>query len=215
MGSSRHPIAARIFARITTRGRVGINAERRQRALAGLSGRVIEVGAGHGLNFPLYPRSVTELVALEPEPYLRGLASEIADGLPFPVHLVEGVAEKLPFKDGAFDAAVASLVLCHVRSLERATAELFRVIHPGGELRFHEHVRSPKPTFARVQRAADALGWPHLIGGCHAGRDSLGAIEAAGFTLEECEQLRFRPFLLDFLSDPLLVGRARRATAST
>lgn len=189
---------------------MGIIAERRRDTLAGLSGRVVEVGAGHGLNFPLYPRSVSELVAVEPEPYLRRLASEAARKAPIPVRVVDGVAEEVPLESGSADAAVASLVLCHVRDLERAAAELFRVVRPGGELRFHEHVRSSKPGFARLQRAADALGWHRVNGGCHVSRETRSAIEAAGFRIEECRELRFRPFSLDYLSDPLIVGRARR-----
>jgi ubiquinone/menaquinone biosynthesis C-methylase UbiE len=88
--------------------------EHRQQLLAGLSGRVIEVGAGNGLNFPHYPETVSEVVAVEPEPYLRKRAAEAAAEASVKIEIVDGTADDLPAEDASFDAAVASLVLCSV-----------------------------------------------------------------------------------------------------
>jgi SAM-dependent methyltransferase len=206
----RHPVMARVYRRVARHDPDGPTADKRRKALAGLRGRVLEVGVGYGINFPYYPSSVTELIALEPEPYLNRLAREEACAGTIPIRVTEGVAEDLPLARHSVDAAVVALVLCHVRDLERSIAELFRVIRPAGELRFYEHVRSPNPRFARVQSAADRIGLWRINGGCHAARDTLGAIRCAGFEIEACDQHRFRPFLLDYLSDPLVVGRARR-----
>lgn len=97
--------------------------------------------------------------------------------------LVPGVAEALPVKSEAFDAAVASLVLCTVRSLPRALSELYRVLRPDGELRFFEHGLAPGPGMASVQRTLDRTVWPLLFGNCHTARDPLASIEAAGFRI--------------------------------
>ncbi|MEU7008736.1 class I SAM-dependent methyltransferase [Streptomyces sp. NPDC046332] len=177
-----HPLFARFYARFSvsadTKGGIGAL---RTELLTGLSGRVIEIGAGNGLNFTHYPGAVSEVVAIEPERHLRQLAAEAALSADVPVDVVPGAAEALPVKSEAFDAAVASLVLCTVRDVHRALAELHRVLRPGGELRFFEHGLAPSPGMARAQRALDRTVWPRLFGGCHTARDPLAAIEAAGF----------------------------------
>jgi SAM-dependent methyltransferase len=110
------------------------------------------------------------------------------------VEVVDGVAERLPVGDGAADVAVASLVLCSVRDQQAALAELFRVLRPGGELRFFEHVAArPATRLARIQRIADATLWPRLMGGCHLGRDTVAAITAAGFVIERLDRFDFPP----------------------
>jgi ubiquinone/menaquinone biosynthesis C-methylase UbiE len=181
--------------------------EYREEMLAGLSGRVIEVGAGNGLNFPHYPRAVDRLLAVEPEPLLRTTAAKAAIAAPVPVEVVDGVAERLPAPDDSFDAGVACLVLCTVDA-DAALAELRRVIRPGGELRFYEHVVSRSPGFARAQRLADRTFWPHVAGGCHASRDTAAAIERAGFTIESCRRFRFSPSLV-LPAVPHVLGIAR------
>ncbi len=135
-----HPLFARFYARCAPHedGRGGT--EHRRELLAGLSGRVVEVGAGIGSNFAHYPAAVTEVVAVEPEPYLRAKAEHAATAATVKVRVVEGLADALPLADGEADAGVASLVLCSVPDQAEALAELRRVIRPGGELRFYEHV---------------------------------------------------------------------------
>jgi len=187
-------------------------ADHRRRLLAGLHGHVIEVGAGNGLNFRHYPEAVAEVVALEPEPYLRDLAVAAAGQASVPVRVVDGAADRLPAGDGAFDAGVASLVLCSVPDQSRALAELFRVIRPGGELRFFEHVRADTPGLARLQRLLDPV-WPLFVGGCHASRDTLQAIAAAGFEIDRCERFRFPDGGPPSPTAPHILGAARRPAA--
>ncbi|MEI5102434.1 class I SAM-dependent methyltransferase [Streptomyces sp. PmtG] len=177
-----HPLFARFYARCSVAAEPRIAPHRRE-LLAGVSGRVIEVGAGNGLNFPHYPAAVSEVVAIEPERALRQLAVSAALRADVPVDVVPGAAEALPVKSEAFDVAVVSLVLCSVREVPRALAELRRVLRPGGELRFFEHGRAPGAVHAAVQRGLDATVWPLLFGGCHTARDPVGALRAAGFEL--------------------------------
>lgn len=205
-----HPIFARFFARLSVKAEAAGQGEHRRELLAGLSGRVIELGAGNGLNFSYYPSSVAEVVAVEPESYLRELAIEAASAAPVPVRVVDGVADRLPVEASSFDAGVASLVLCSVPDQGRALAELFRVIRPGGELRFYEHVRGRSPGLARLQRSLDAFVWPRVGGGCHASRDTGAAIEQAGFAIETCRRFPFRPSPLLYPVTPHILGVARR-----
>jgi SAM-dependent methyltransferase len=179
-----HPLFARYYARIsvTAETRMGMGGVR-EKLLAGLSGRVLEVGAGNGLNFAHYPRTVSEVVALEPERLLRQLAVEAALRADVPVDVVPGAAEALPVKSEAFDAAVLSLVLCSVRDVPRALGELRRVLRPGGEVRFFEHGRGGGRVMTLTQRALDRTVWPPLNGGCHLARDPVAALRDAGFEL--------------------------------
>jgi ubiquinone/menaquinone biosynthesis C-methylase UbiE len=124
--------------------------------------------------------------------------------------VTDGVADDLPGEDGIFDAGVASPVLCSVRDQASALAELFRVIRPGGELRFFEHVAARSPGLARLQRTVDRLFWPRVGGGCHTHRDTAAAIESAGFTIEEMRRFPFRVCILTAPVTPHIVGRARR-----
>lgn len=205
-----HPVFARIFVRLSDRAMVRGAGEHRRELVAGLSGRVVDVGAGHGLNFANYPTSVTEVVAVEPEPHLRSLAVEAARTAPVPVRVTDGVAERLPAGEASFDAGIASLVLCSVREQDRALSELFRVIRPGGELRFYEHVRAATPGLARLQRVVDLLFWPQIGGGCHASRDTRAAMERAGFAIKSCREFIFRPSPLAYPVSPHILGIARR-----
>ncbi len=189
----RHPIFARLYTRLARAADARGAAEHRRELLAGASGRVLEVGAGAGASFEHYPSTVGEVIALEPEPHLREQALRAAASAPVPISVREGNASRLPFADAEFDVAVASLVLCTVPDQPRALAELLRVIRPGGELRFYEHVRARKPGEARVQDLADATFWPRIAGGCHLGRDTAAAIERAGFALESCRRFAFAP----------------------
>lgn len=179
-----HPLFARYYARasVNAETRMGMGAVR-DRLLAGLSGRVIEIGAGNGLNFGHYPRTVSEVVAIEPERSLRQLAVEAALRSEVPVDVVPGAAEALPVKSEAYDAAVISLVLCSVRDVPRALAEARRVLRPGGMVRFFEHGRGGGRIMHVTQRALDRTLWPPLNGGCHLARDPIAALRAAGFEL--------------------------------
>lgn len=209
-GAVRNPIFARLYDRVSARAEEAGQGEHRQELLAGLSGRVVEVGAGNGLNFPHYPAEVEEVVAVEPEAYLRERARQAAGTAAVPVRVVDGLADRLPLDDGSVDSGICSLVLCSVPSQAAALAELRRVLRPGGELRFYEHVRGEGAAFARVQRAADVV-WPRIAGGCHTHRDTPRAIEGAGFAIEACRRFSFRPCSVLAPIKPHVIGRARRA----
>jgi ubiquinone/menaquinone biosynthesis C-methylase UbiE len=203
-----NPIFARLFDRFGGRDRGRGEAELRRELLAGLSGRVVEVGAGNGINFSHLPSSVDVLIAVEPEPYLRRAAKEASRSAPVEVKVTDGTAERLPLETRSVDAVVVAGVLCSVPDQGRALAEFRRVLHPEGELRFYEHVRSRRPRFARYQDAAAHL-WPRLMGGCRPNRETLAAIEEAGFRIERCRRFGFphearaRPVL------PRILGVAR------
>lgn len=166
--------------------------EHRRRLVAGLTGRVIEIGAGSGLNFAHYGPGVTEVVAVEPEETLRRHATRVAADAPVPVRVVAGHADRLPAGRGEFDAAVVSLVLCTVPSPERALAEIARVLAPGGRLHFYEHVRSRNPVFGLLEDLIAPI-WRRAAAGCHPNRDTLAAIERAGFTVVEVDRFAFAP----------------------
>lgn len=207
---SSHPIFARCFDRLSRLMEPELG-ERRDELLAGLSGRVIEIGAGNGINFGHYPPQVTEIVAIEPEPYMRAKAQAAAQRAPMPVTVHDALADALPLGDDSCDAAVASLVLCTVPDQGAALAELHRVLTPGGELRFLEHVRSERPRQATVQERLDRWGvWPRLGGGCHCSRDTVAAIRAAGFDVEAVREFALGPSWM--VTSPHVSGRAR-ATA--
>ena len=186
-----HPIFARYYVRASQAMETGGMAGHCREALAGLTGSVIEIGAGNGLNFAHYPAGVTEVLAVEPDPYLRRIAGENAGRAPVAVEVCDGVAERLPGADGSFDAAVVTLMLCSVADQRAVLAEVRRVVRPGGQLRFIEHVRSDTPGLRRVQRMLDATVWPAFVGGCHVGRDTLPTIAGAGFTVVQSEAFRF------------------------
>jgi SAM-dependent methyltransferase len=184
--------------------------EHRKRALEGLSGRVVEIGAGNGANFDLYPDTVGEVIAVEPEPRFRKLAEQAAGAASVPVTVTAGLADRLPLEDASVDAGVASLVLCTVPDPAAALAELRRVLRPGGELRFYEHVHAREQPLRLVLEVADRSRiWPLIAGGCHPTRDTEAAIRSAGFEIERLERF---PFAASALEPPVphILGVARR-----
>jgi SAM-dependent methyltransferase len=184
--------------------------EHRRGLLAGVRGRVVEVGCGDGRAFELYPPEVESVLAVEPDPTARAVAAERAREAEVPIDVVHGTAEALPAADGAFDAAVAVWVLCTVPEPAAALAELHRVVRPGGELRFYEHVRSKNAPFRWFQRAIDGLFWTRLLGGCVTTRDTTAAIRAAGFEIDDLERGFHSSSLLTITSAPYIIGTARR-----
>jgi ubiquinone/menaquinone biosynthesis C-methylase UbiE len=205
--SVKHPLFARGYAWLARKEDKAGNFDNRKELLAGLSGRVVEVGSGIGSNFAHYPSTVTEVIAIEPEPYLRAKSEEAAASAPVPVKVVDGIADALPVEDGSLDAGVVSLVLCSVPDQDAALGELHRAIKPGGELRFFEHVISNRESRRRVQRFMDKTFYPHLAGGCHLTRDTRAAIDRNGFIVQRSRRFPFPPGPFGL---PHILGSARR-----
>ena len=207
--SHRHPLFARYYARASRLMEKSVGPYR-QKLVDGASGRVIEIGAGNGLNFSYYPATVTEVIAVEPESHLRSIAEANAARTAVPVKVVDATADDLPAADAQCDVAVASLVLCSVPDQDRALAEIRRVLKAGGELRFFEHVQAATPGRRRVQQALDATIWPLLVGGCHCGRDTRAAIQRSGFTIDWIEQLSSADSSMTFPTAQQILGTATR-----
>jgi SAM-dependent methyltransferase len=173
----------------------------RGRLLAGLGGRVFELGAGSGLNFAHYPAQVEQVVAVEPEPRLRELALAAARDAPVPVQVVDGDAADLSVFAGHFDAAVCSLVLCSVPDQRAALTQLRAVLRQRdddddgsvGEIRLLEHVRAEGGALALAQRVLDATLWPLVGAGCHCSRDVTTALAGAGLAAGSVERFSFPP----------------------
>ncbi|HEX8083371.1 MAG TPA: class I SAM-dependent methyltransferase [Solirubrobacteraceae bacterium] len=205
-----NPIFARFYRSSRETAEKRGEREHRRRNLEGLRGRVVEVGAGDGGNFALYPAEVTEVVAIEPERHLRADAEEAAAAAPVKVTVISALADALPLEDESVDAAVASLVLCTVPDPAAALAELYRVLRPGGELRFYEHVHAHRqPLRAFLEVAYRSRIWPTIGGGCNPTRETGDAIAAAGFHIERCDRIAFSPSLI-IPKIPHLLGLARK-----
>lgn len=207
-----HPVFARVYPRINACAEAHGSVEHRRELLAGVRGRVLEIGAGTGSNFALYPPEVECVVAVEPEPRLRAMADRAAAEATVPVEIRSNRAEELPGEKGSFDVAVFSLVLCTIEDVPAALAEAVRVLAPGGELRFYEHVRSPRPRFFRLQRALNPV-WRVVGGGCNLTRDTERAITDAGFTIEEIRRFDFLINGRSHPAAPSIIGIAKPPAA--
>ena len=199
-------IWARIYDReIEATERAGLG-EMTREALSAATGRVLEIGAGSGRNLKHYPDTVDELVLSEPDPDMaRLLEPRVASRQGTSVVIAPG--EALPFEDESFDTVVCALVLCTVPDLPGTLAEARRVLRPGGLLLFIEHVRSDSERLSRWQdRLAPA--WKAINRGCHCNRETLAAIEAAGYEVVRAERRRMprQPPLVK----PMVLGAARR-----
>ncbi len=200
-----HPFFARMW-KVMSAHETPLLRRLRSENLAGLSGRVLEVGAGTGTNFAFYPKTVEEVVALEPETRLAPIAREAASGAPVPVRVVESTIEALPGGD-RFDAVVCSLVLCSVQDPEAVLRQLNSLLKPGGELRYFEHVASAGWR-GSLQRLADATVWPRISGNCHTHRDTERAITGAGFSVDAARHQWTFPAWVPMPVSEVAVGRA-------
>lgn len=154
--------------------------EMRRQLLAGAAGRVLELGAGTGVNLDLYPAAVTELALVEPDPHMAKRLRARLDRSSRQATVLEAPAERLPYPDHSFDVAVVTLVLCTVPDPAAALAELRRVLVPGGRLLLIEHVRAEEPGTARWQDRLEKP-WRFCGDGCHCNRDTAATLAAAGF----------------------------------
>ena len=178
----------------------------RERLLAGLSGDVLEIGGGTGANLPCYGPAVTSLTLTEPQPpMLRRLERTAHEHRPSAM-VLRAPAEDLPFDDHTFDVAVSTLVLCGVDDQPRALRELRRVLRPGGQLLFIEHVRADDAATARLQ---DRMNWLNrAMVMCDCNRPTLGTIKQAGFTVTSLEHTAL-PKAPKFVS-PAIMGVATK-----
>ncbi|MBJ7337753.1 class I SAM-dependent methyltransferase [Mycolicibacterium sp.] len=202
-----NPFFARLWSRMSTREPEAIRVLRREN-LADLSGRVLEVGAGTGTNFAVYPSTVTEVVAIEPERRLAAIAREAAGNASVPITVSTETVEAYRSGD-PFDAVVCSLVLCSVEDPEGVLQQLFSILRPGGELRYLEHVASTGPR-ARLQRVADATLWPRLLGNCHTHRETERSIVDAGFEVRDARHEWMLPAWVPVPVSETAIGRAVR-----
>jgi ubiquinone/menaquinone biosynthesis C-methylase UbiE len=176
----------------------------RQSLLAAADGDVLEIGGGTGANLPFYRPEAGSLTITEPEPAMvRRLERRAREQAPRAT-ILRAPAEDLPVEDNTLDAAVSTLVLCGVSDQPRALRQLRRVLRPGGQLLFIEHVRSGDPRLARHQ---DRMNWMNqLVMSCDCNRPTLTSIQEAGFTVTDVEHLTLHK-APSFVS-PLIVGRA-------
>lgn len=180
----------------------------RRELLASASGRVLEVGAGTGVNLGAYPQAVSELLMSEPDSHMRAqLARKVVDPT---IAVCDHDLGALALPSASFDTVVATLVLCSVADPEVALAEIHRVLKPGGCLLFIEHVASPAPTRLWWQRRIEPL-WKSIAGNCHITRDTEAAILRSGLLIEHIERESLRrafPWIR-----PSIRGRARKAAS--
>lgn len=203
-----HRWFAALYDRLTARAESTFMKEIRREIAGGVEGKVLEIGCGTGASFPYYGQGVEQLVATEPDPYMMARAREKAQALGLAVDLQPAAAETLPFPDGAFDAVVSALVLCSVRDPARALAEVRRVLKPGGQFRFYEHVRYGHPIGALCQDLVTPL-WRWFGAGCHPNRDIEGLIRSSGFNIVQLQHLApFPPIPPLVFSRPHIKGVA-------
>lgn len=184
--------------------RAGLAAKRHE-LLSGASGRVLEIGAGTGLNLAHYPHAVSELVLTEPEEPMARRLEQKASRSALAATIVRAPSERLPFGDDSFDTVVSTLVLCTVPDPSATLRELRRVLRPAGRLLFLEHVRSQDPGLATWQDRWHPL-WVRVGHGCHCNRETLDTIAGAGFDVGEVAHDRI-PGALPIVG-PLILGHA-------
>jgi ubiquinone/menaquinone biosynthesis C-methylase UbiE len=179
-----HPVFAALYDLVGASAERRWMGDRRRRLLAGARGTVLEIGGGTGANLAHY-RNVDRVTIAEPDPFMRSRIGPKLEDARVPVEVSAAGAEALPFPDGSFDTVVSTLVLCTVPDQAAALDEVRRILRPGGRLLFIEHVRAAG-SMARWQDRLEPL-WRRLFGGCHPNRDTVAAIEEAGFEIETFE----------------------------
>ncbi|SOX52651.1 class I SAM-dependent methyltransferase [Mycobacterium ahvazicum] len=179
---------------------------RRRTLVSAARGRVVEIGAGTGLNIAHYPDDIDDLVLMEPEPAMRRKLARRLHRHARPARIVNAPAECLPLTDESVDTVVSTLVLCTVENPERALREIARVLRPGGQLLFVEHVRANSRLLAAWQ---DYLfrPWRAFAGGCCCNRPTGELMRACGFAVT-AESFVWRG--MPRIVHPLLTGRATR-----
>jgi SAM-dependent methyltransferase len=177
----------------------------RARVAAGLEGEVLEVGFGSGLNVPYYPPAVTRVRAVDPAVVGRKLAAGRVAESPVPIDYLGLDGEVLPLDDASVDHVLTTWTLCTIPDVDRALAEMARVLRPGGGFHFLEHGRSPDPGVARWQDRLTPLQ-RRLAGGCHLNRPIHELIARQGLQINEIDNY--------YLKGPRALGYMYEGTAS-
>ena len=185
--------------------------EVRKDLVAQSKGRVVELGAGTGLNLIHYPEDVSELLLTEPDPHMAAKLRKRAALLSLDARVVQASAEELPFDDASVDTVVSTLVLCTVQNPHQALAEVARVLRPDGSFLFAEHVRSASPRAARWQDRVNTP-WSWYACGCQCNRDTISALRATPFHVGEVTHHRLR--WISPVVRPLMVGSASLSVES-
>lgn len=158
----------------------------RRRVLGAARGRVLEIGVGSGLNLARYPPAVCELLALEPDPKLMGMARSKPPESVLPVTFLEASAEQIPLEDGSVDTVISTWTMCSIPDIGRALEEMRRVLKPAGRLLFVEHGLAAELNVRKWQNRLDPL-WIHVSGGCHLNRPIEALVTGAGFEVDRLE----------------------------
>jgi ubiquinone/menaquinone biosynthesis C-methylase UbiE len=196
-----HRWFAAMYDRLTGTAERGPIGAARHELLAGVSGDVLEIGAGTGANFSHYPAGV-RVIALEPDPHMLKRAQvRLAELGRTDIEAYPAPAESLPVADASFDTVVATLVLCTVTDVAGSLAEIRRVLRPGGRVLFMEHVRGDG-TLGKTQDIIRPL-WAYFGAGCQVNRRTEGALTDAGFAVDITRRMKAAPWL------PLIIGSAR------
>ncbi len=165
----------------------------RPQLVGGARGRILEIGAGTGANFPYYKESGADgVTATEPDPFMLERARRKLEELGLSIDLRQAPAEKLPFEDSSFDTVISTLVMCTVVDLQRSLGEIHRVLKPSGQFRFYEHVRFNNRLAGLMQDIATPV-WRWFGAGCHPNRRTQQAIEDAGLHIEWVEKFQAAP----------------------
>jgi ubiquinone/menaquinone biosynthesis C-methylase UbiE len=200
------PMLALLYDPFLWLGEIAGMRRRRSALLGGARGRVVEIGAGTGLNIAHYPDEIAELVLTEPEPAMRRRLARRLQRYAQVARIIDAPAERLPLADESVDTVVSTLALCTVTDPERALREIARVLRPDGQLLFIEHVRASSRFLAACQ---DSLfqPWFRFAGGCCCNRPTVELMRAGGFAVAADDVVwRGMPAVVH----PLVVGRATR-----
>jgi ubiquinone/menaquinone biosynthesis C-methylase UbiE len=200
------PMLALLYDPFLWLGEIAGMRRRRSALLGGARGRVVEIGAGTGLNIAHYPDEIAELVLTEPEPAMRRRLARRLQRYARVARIIDAPAERLPLADESVDTVVSTLALCTVADPERALREIARVLRPDGQLLFIEHVRASSRFLAACQ---DSLfqPWFRFAGGCCCNRPTVELMRAGGFAVAADDVVwRGMPAIVH----PLVVGRATR-----
>jgi ubiquinone/menaquinone biosynthesis C-methylase UbiE len=201
---------ARVFATIYNPmlwagERAGAHALRKQ-VIENARGRTVEIGAGTGINVPLYGRDVEDLILAEPDASMRSRLERKVRRSVLQPRVIDAPAELLPFADASVDTVLSTFVLCTVDDPERVLREVARVLRPDGQLLFVEHVRSDSPTLARWQDRLEKP-WRAFARGCRCNRATEPLIASCGFAFDNVEYASWH--IMPPIIRPLIAGRAR------